>query len=94
MMKTTKKIILCLTIVLFVLSLSSVLFAEGWQDYKGVILRDGTIIPGKVIEANVNKVIIETKDRSRVSVKFDDVAGFLKEEYPEIYQRQKESTSP
>jgi len=96
MMKTTAKIILYLVTVMFVLSLSSILLAHGpeMEALKGVKLLDGTVIPGKVIDANINKVIIEKKDGTRVSVKFDDVENFLKEEQPERYQRVEKYVSP
>lgn len=81
-MKTTARIILYFLIVMFVLSLCSVLFALGLEDLKGVQLLDGTVIHGKVIESNINQVIIEKKDGNRVSVKFDDVSNFIYEGKP------------
>jgi outer membrane protein OmpA-like peptidoglycan-associated protein len=95
-MKPTAKIILYFAIVMFVLSLSSVLLARGpeMEALKGVELNDGTVIHGKIIDINIYRVIIEKKDGNRVSVKFDDVYQFLKEEQPERYQRMEESASP
>jgi hypothetical protein len=83
MMKTTTKFILYLASVMFVLSLSSALFAQDLKDLKGVQLYDGTVIHGKVIESNIHQVIIEKKDGNRVSVKFEDVSNFIKEEQTE-----------
>jgi hypothetical protein len=80
MMKASARTILYFLIIMFVLSLSSVLFAQDLQDLKGVKLHNGTVIYGKVIESNVNQVIIEKKDGNRVMVKFDDVSDFLKDE--------------
>lgn len=93
-MKIKGKIILYLSIVVFVLSLSTVLFAEGYKDVKGVKLNDGTVIYGRVIETNVYKVIIEQKDGKIVPLKFDDVSYFLKDEDAESYQRVEKSAYP
>lgn len=93
-MKTKGKIILYLSIVMFILSLSTVLFAEGFKDVRGVKLNDGTVIYGKVIESNVFKIIIEKKDGKIVPVKFDDVSYFLKDEDAESYQKVEKSAYP
>jgi hypothetical protein len=69
-----------LTVAIFVLSLSSFALALDLKDLKGVQLNDGTLIQGKVIESNIYKVVIEKMDGNRVSVKFDDVSNFLKDE--------------
>jgi len=81
-MKTTAKCVLYLAIVMFVLSLSTVLFAKDLKDLRGVQLLDGTVIHGKVIESNINQVVIEKKDGNRVSVKFDNVSNFIYEGQP------------
>ena len=62
------------------LSYSSVAFALSIEDWRGVKLSDGRDIYGKVIKASVYEVIIDKSDGKRVSVKFDDVSYFLKDE--------------
>lgn len=83
-----------LAITMFVLSLSSFALALDLKDLKGVQLNDGTLIQGKVIESNVYQVIIEKMDGNRVSVKFDDVSHFLKEEQAGVTARQEKFVSP
>lgn len=93
-MKIKGKIILYLSIVMFVLSLSTVLFAEGFKDVRGVRLNDGTVIYGKVLKSNVYEVIIEKKDGKIVPVKFDDVSYFFKDEDAESYKNGEKSAYP
>lgn len=79
-MQTRAKVILYLSIVMFVLSLSTVLSAQNWKGVKGVQLNDGTMIHGQIIKANPDQVIIKKEDGNRVLVKFNDVSTFLKGE--------------
>jgi outer membrane protease len=45
---------------------------------RGIRFKDGSIIYGTIIEVNVNKVIIVTKDNDAITKKLDDVATFIK----------------
>jgi opacity protein-like surface antigen len=63
--KTTAKIIFYLSMVMFVLSLSSVLFAEELKDSQRAQPHDGTVIHDKAIEAKSNQVTSEKKEEIR-----------------------------
>ncbi len=69
-----------LAVVTFVLFFSSFTFAQDLGELKGVQLLDGTVIYGKVIKSNVDDVIIEKEDGEKVSVKFNEVSQFLRDE--------------
>lgn len=78
-MRKKAKTLINLAIIICVLSISSVLFAEGLEDLRGVKLNDGSDIYGKVIKANVNEVILVKNNGKQVTVSFDDVSYFLEE---------------
>ena len=56
---------------------------------RGVRFKDGSVIYGTIIEMNVNKVIILTKDNNAITKKFDDVATFIKADDKEESQVKK-----
>ncbi|MCP4763141.1 MAG: porin family protein [archaeon] len=80
--------------VFFILLFSSLGFAQGFDDLKGVQVNDGTLIYGDIIEKNSRQVIIEKKDGSRVSVKWDDVVHFLRNEPTKKTINSEHSRSP
>jgi outer membrane protease len=45
---------------------------------RGVRFKDGSVIYGRIIEMNVNKVIIMTQDNDAITKKLDDVATFIR----------------
>ncbi|NLA39986.1 MAG: outer membrane beta-barrel protein [Smithella sp.] len=67
-------------VALIILSLSSSSFAQNLSELKGVQLLDGTKIYGKVTKLNVNDVLIQKIDGTTVTVKFDEVSNFLKDQ--------------
>jgi hypothetical protein len=97
MMKNTAKIILYISIIMFVLSLNPTLFAQDAKDLKdlqGVELNDGTVIRGNILKLNVYEVKIEDKDGKVSTVKFDDVAHFIyKEIEPALKPKEKKDES-
>ena len=76
-MKQFKNNSLYLFITVFVLLFNTVLFAQT-EDIRGVRFKDGSVIYGMIIEMNVNKIIIMTKDNEAITKKFDDVESFIK----------------
>lgn len=50
------------------------------KEIRGVRFKDGSVIYGKIIEMNINKVIILTKENEVITRKFDDFASFIKSE--------------
>lgn len=88
-MKKTAKIIIYISIMMFVLSLNPASFAQdakGLKDLKGVELNDGTVIRGTVLKLNVYEVKIEDKDGKVSTVKFDDVTHFIHKEAQPILE--------
>ncbi|MCK9197349.1 MAG: omptin family outer membrane protease [Syntrophales bacterium] len=48
------------------------------ENIRGVRFKDGSVIYGTIVEMNVNKVVILTKDNNSITKNFDDVAAFIK----------------
>jgi hypothetical protein len=80
--KSFKKNYMCLLIIVFVLLFNSVLFAQT-ENIRGIRFKDGSVIYGKIVEMNVNRLIILTKDNNTITKKFDDVASFIKSDEKE-----------
>jgi hypothetical protein len=77
-MKTLKSRFLFVAILSIVLLFSVTSYAQ-MGNFQGIRLNDGSVIYGKVLQVNVEKVTIEDKD-GKVSVyKFNDVQSFIKE---------------
>lgn len=72
-LKTTRN---CAVIVTCILFFYTFCFAQN-EDIKGVQLKDGSIVCGKVIKMNVDDIQIETVDGKIISHKFDEVEGFI-----------------
>jgi outer membrane protease len=60
------------------------------ENIRGVRLKDGSVIYGIIVEMNVNKLIILTKDNEAITKKFDDVASFIKADDKEKSQVKKQ----
>jgi outer membrane protease len=59
------------------------------ENIRGVRFKDGSVIYGIIVEMNVNKLIILTKDNKTITKKFDDVATFIKSDDKEESQVKK-----
>ena len=66
----------CAVIVTVILFFYTFCFAQN-DDIKGVQLKDGSIVCGKVIKMNVDDIQIETADGKIISHKFDEVEDFI-----------------
>jgi hypothetical protein len=86
MRKCHKKIWTCAIIVTFILFFYTFSFAQN-ESFKGVQLKDGSIIYGRVIKVDIDDIQIETKDGNIISRKFDDVDFFIKETVVDAKQK-------
>ena len=59
-------------------------------EIRGARFKDGSVIYGTIIEMNIDKVIILTKDNETITKKYDDVATFIKLDDTEESQVKKE----
>lgn len=63
----------------FVILFTSIVFAQSYESIKGIVLKDGSIIRGQIVEMNASIVRIRTPDGSIHVRKFDDVQNFIKD---------------
>ena len=80
-LQTSKLIIVIITTITLLLIFGSIAFSQtSFQSIKGIVLKDGSVIRGKVIEMNASIVKIQTQDGSIQVRKFDDVQTFVKDD--------------
>ncbi|HOS46544.1 MAG TPA: hypothetical protein PLQ69_08710, partial [Paludibacter sp.] len=77
-MSKLKSFFLSVAILSIVLMFSATSYAQT-EKIQGIRLNDGSIIYGKVLQINVEKVTIEGKDGKISTYKFNDVETFIKE---------------
>ena len=77
-MRLHKSIISFLATVSIIIVSCSISFAQ-LETLKGIELKDGSIIYGKIIQMNVYKVIVQGKDGITSTYNFDEVQSFIKE---------------
>ena len=80
-LQTSKLIIVIITTITLLLIFGSIAFSQtSFQSIKGIVLKDGSVIRGKVIEMNASIFKIQTQDGSIQVRKFDDVQTFVKDD--------------
>jgi len=77
-MKTFKSIISSLSFISIIIISCSIAFAQ-LETLRGIELKDGSVIFGKILKMNTSEVIIQTKDGKTSTYKFDNVQSFIKE---------------
>jgi hypothetical protein len=77
-MKTFKSHFLAVLILSIVLLFSVTSYAQV-GNFQGIRLNDGSVIYGKVLQVNVEKVTVEDKDGKISVYNFNDVQSFIKE---------------
>ncbi len=79
-MRSYRKIALtCAIVAVFILCFCSFSFAQ-YEGVKGVQFKDGSIIYGIILEKDLDKIIIITKDNEAITRKADDIVSFIKED--------------
>jgi hypothetical protein len=69
----------CAIAAAFILFFYTFSFAQ-YESVKGVRFKDGSTIYGIIVEKDVNKVIILTKDNEAITRKSDDIVSFVMED--------------
>ena len=73
----------CLLVVVLIVMVQSSAVAQTGGDIgsiKGIVLKDGTVVRGQVLQMSTEKVIVRTPDGNISIHKFDDVETFIKDE--------------
>jgi len=74
-----KLFITCVVSIILATLFTSVVFAQSYESIKGIVLKDGSVIRGQIVEMNASIVRIRTADGSIQVRKFDDVQNFIKD---------------
>jgi len=68
-------------VIIFIITSASFAFSQtSYQSIKGIVLNDGTVIRGQIIQMNAEIVKIQTQDGSIVVKRFADVQTFIKDD--------------
>lgn len=77
-MESLKTFFMFSVVVVSVLLITTLSFAQ-LENARGVRLKDGSVIYGKVVKMVPPEILIETDDGVTIARKFDDVESFIKE---------------
>lgn len=77
-MKHFSKLFMCAAVMLSFLLITTLSFAQ-LEGVRGVRLKDGSVIYGKVVKVVLPEILIEKDDGVTIARKFDDVESFIKE---------------
>lgn len=77
-MRTFKSIISSLSFISIIIISCSTALAQ-FETIRGIELKDGSVISGKILKMNTSEIIIQAKDGKISTYKFDNVQSFIKE---------------
>jgi len=80
-MKPSAKSVLILLFVIISIFLFNTLSFAKYENITAVVFKDGTVISGKVMEMNSERIKIVTKEGEVIIRKFDDVKHLVKDDY-------------